>query len=119
MINREEIFTYVNKKFNTKASYPWLKYPDYAVLRHNNSNKWYGLIMNVPKAKLNLKGEDCIDILNLKCDPTLIGSLRQQEGYLPAYHMNKEHWISIILDSDITKEEIYNLIDLSYDLTKK
>ncbi|MBP1917428.1 putative DNA-binding protein (MmcQ/YjbR family) [Lederbergia galactosidilyticus] len=32
--------------------------------------------------------------------------------------MNKEHWISIVLDGSVPKEEIFHLIDLSYDLTK-
>ena len=44
--------------------------------------------------------------------------LRGQRGILPAYHMNKEHWITIVLDSPFPEEEIYNLINLSYDLTK-
>ena len=118
MIKRESIFTYVKEKFNTEPDYPWLKHPDYAVFRNNTSSKWYGLIMNVPRVKLGLMGKGSAEILDLKCDVELNDFLRGQQGVLPAYHMNKEHWITIVLDSPFPEEEIYNLINLSYDLTK-
>ena len=118
MIKREEVFTYVKGKFCTEPDYPWIKYPDYAVLRHKGGGKWYGLIMNVPRIKLGLLGNGSAEILDLKCDPTSNSLLRGQQGILPAYHMNKEHWITIVLDSSFPEEEIYNLINLSYDLTK-
>jgi predicted DNA-binding protein (MmcQ/YjbR family) len=118
MINRNEIFAYVKEKFDTEPDYPWFKFPNYAVLRHNGDGKWYGLIMNVPRIKLGLSGEGSLDIINLKCDPGLNSLLRNEQGILPAYHMNKEHWISIVLDSPFPKEEIYNLINWSHDLTK-
>lgn len=117
-MNREEIFTYVKEKFYTEPDYPWLKYPDYAVLRHNKDGKWYGVIMNVPAIKLGLPDEGRVDIINLKCNPELISLLRSQQGVLPAYHMNKEHWITIVLDSPFPKDEIYDLINGSYHLTK-
>lgn len=118
MIEREEIFAYVKEKFDTEPDYPWPKYPYYAVLRHERGGKWYGLIMNVPRIKLGLMGKGSAEILNLKCDPALNSLLRSQQGISPAYHMNKKHWITIVLDSSFPKEEIYNLINLSYDLTK-
>jgi len=117
-MNREQIFTYAKEKFYTEPDYPWSKYPDYAVLRHNRDGKWYGVIMNVPTFKLGLPGEGRVDIINVKCNPELISLLRGQPGILPAYHMNKEHWITIVLDSSIPKGDIYDLIHGSYNLTK-
>ncbi len=49
----------------------------------------------------------------------MIGSLRLSKGFLPAYHMNKEHWITILLDGSVEREKIKQLIDLSYELTEK
>lgn len=118
MIEREEIFAYVKEKFDTEPDYPWLKYPDYAVLRHHGGGKWYGLIMHVPRIKLGLTGNGSAEIVELKCDPAFNSFLRSQQGILSAYHMNKKHWMTIVLDSPFPKEEIYNLLDLSYDLTK-
>jgi len=117
-VNREEIFEYVKEEYNTIPEYLWAKYPLYAVLKQNN-NKWYGIIMNVPKEKLGLKGKDEVDIIDIKCPSEMIGSLRLNKGFLPAYHMNKEHWITVLLDGSVEKEKVKQLIDLSYELTKK
>lgn len=58
--------------------------------------------------------------LNLKCDPELSLALRQQyEGIIPGYHMNKKHWNTVIFEKDVPDEEIYRLIDLSYDIVYK
>ncbi len=119
MINRDEILAYVRQKYGTQPDHPWLNHPDYAVLRHEGSGKWYGVIMNVPNAKLGLLGEGDAKVLNLKCDPVTNSLLRGQHGILPAYHMNKEHWITVVLDSPFPKEEVYNLIDMSFRLTKR
>ena len=118
MIERQEILAYAKEKFNTDPDYPWSKYPDYAVLRHEGNGKWYGLIMKVPGIKLGLTEKGNVDILDLKCDPTLNGILRSEQGILSAYHMNKKHCITIVLHSSFPKQEIYNLINFSYDLTK-
>ncbi len=57
--------------------------------------------------------------LNLKCDPNLTFILRNSfEAVIPAYHMNKVHWNSVILNESIPEGEIKNMIKGSYDLTK-
>ena len=83
-----------------------------------SNNKWYGIVMKIEKEKLGLEGKGEVDILNVKCPPEMIGSLRLTQGFLPAYHMNKEHWITILLDGKVGKEKIKQWIDLSYELTK-
>lgn len=118
MIKRNEIFKYVKDKYDTEPEYLWSKYPGYAVLRHKSNNKWYGLIMNVPKEKLGLEGKEEIDIIDLKNYPELIGTLRNKKEIIPAYHMNKEHWVSVILNGEFPEKELFDLIDLSYEITK-
>ena len=54
---------------------------------------------------------------NVKSDPLLIGSLRGQDGYFPAYHMNKEKWLSIQLGKPELDDAIKDLLSLSYELT--
>lgn len=117
LISRTEIFQYANKKYGTKPDYPWMKLPGYAVLRHSENTKLYGLIANVSRKKLQLDGDEIVDILNVKCDPILIGSLRMQDGILPAYHMNRFNWISILLDGSVDINMIYSLLDMSFELT--
>ena len=74
--------------------------------------------MSVTNDKVGLKGEGNIDILNVKCEPERVMILSQQPGFAPAYHMNKKHWISIILGGDAPDALIFELIDISYKLTR-
>ena len=73
--------------------------------------------MDVPKNKLGLEGADALDVVNLKCDPILIGSLRKESGIFPAYHMSKANWVSVALDGSVPDEQIKMLLDMSYDET--
>lgn len=116
---RNKIFKYVKEKFGTEPEYLWAKFPNYAVLRNPSSSKWYAIIMDIKKQTLGLKGEEFVDILNVKCDPLMIGSLLDTEGYLPAYHMNKNNWVTILLDGSVPEKQIFSLIDLSYEMTQK
>jgi Uncharacterized protein conserved in bacteria len=118
-INRVDIFKYAKESFDTEPEYLWKKFPQYAVLRHKNNAKWYAVIMDILKQKLGLQGQEKVEILVVKCDPIMIGSLLQNEGYLPAYHMNKERWITILLDGSVPKDSVFDLLSLSYDLTSK
>lgn len=113
-MNKEQIFTYIDQTYATTPDYPWND--GNAVLRHAENRKWYGLILTIPGDKLGLS-QDTVDILNVKCDPILIGSLRKQPGYYPAYHMNKDRWLTILLDGTVPEEAIRHLLDLSYQLT--
>lgn len=116
-MNKEELFAWVLETYGTEPDYPWMD--DNAILRHRVSGKWYGVVMEIPENKLGLPGDRRIQVLNVKCDPLLIGALRQQPGFYPAYHMNKDSWISITLDGAVPAEEIQELVELSYQLTGK
>lgn len=114
-MNRQEVFDYVKQKYNALPDYPWAD--QNAALRHRENKKWYALIMEVDREKLGLLDEGTVQVLNVKCDPMLIGSLRMREGFHPAYHMNKDKWISVRLDGSVPEDEIRSLIDGSYGLT--
>ena len=72
--------------------------------------------MRVEEKRLHLTGDEAVDVLDIKCDPILIGSLRREPGFLPAYHMNKDSWISILLDGTVPDDRIMPLLGMSYDL---
>lgn len=118
MVSRVDILKYVEENYKTKPEHLWEKYPSYGVLRHKGNRKWYAILMDVPRNRVGLEGEETIDILDVKCEPDMIVSLSSQKGFFPAYHMNKKHWITIILDGTVADHEIYNLIDMSYEMTK-
>ena len=112
---RERITQYILDTYGTEAEYLWADSPNFAVFRHLSSKKWYGIIMDVPSDKLGLPGKELVDVLNIKCSTVMIGALLSEEGFLPAYHMNKDHWISILLDGTVPDKQIFPLLELSYD----
>ncbi len=80
------------------------------IVRHRDTRKWFAAVM-----ELNGK-----TIVNLKCDPMEADFLRSAyEGIIPAYHMNKVHWNSVYLESDVPAEEIFRMTMSSFDLTGK
>lgn len=105
-MNRRELEAFIIETYNADRDYPWLKYPNYEVFRHSNSKKWFALIMDVPKNKLGLQGAELLDVVNFKCDPLLIGSLRNEVGFFPAYHMSKDSWITVALDGSVSGDKI-------------
>lgn len=116
---KEQILSYAKKIYKTLPDAPFSTAPTYSVLRHADTRKWYALFMDVPRNRLGMEGDEHVDILNVKCDPLLSGLLRTNKGFLPAYHMHRENWLTVLLDGTVGVDEIYPLLDMSYNLTKK
>ena len=108
---------FMNLVDSVEPDYPWMKNPNFAVFRHSNNQKWFALIMDIPRSRLGLPGDELLDVVNLKCDPLLIGSLRSEPGFFPAYHMNKDSWITVSLDNKANADKLKMLLDMSYTAT--
>lgn len=109
---------YIEQTYGAVGEHPFAKDPQTCVFRHQNNRKWFALIMEIPKEKLGLSGGGIIQVVNLKCDPRLIGSFREERGIFPAYHMSKAHWLTVALDGTASVDTTKFLLDMSYDLTK-
>lgn len=118
-MNRKNFDKHIKEAYGVIAEFPWLSAPTFAVYRHQSNNKWFAVIMEISKNKIGIEEEGIIDVVNLKCDPLLIGSLILDKGIHPAYHMNKNHWITVCLDGSVEKEKIEWLLGLSFELTDK
>lgn len=118
-MNRLQLREYIRKVYSAESDFPWAKYPTNEVFRHNDNRKWFAVILKIPKSKLGLKSDESIDIIDLKCDPLLIGSLVSEQGIFPGYHMNKNNWITVALDGSVADDKIKMLLDISYAATSK
>lgn len=116
---RADVYTYIKEEYNNVPNYPWARTPNYVVFRHPHNRKWFGAIVDVTEDKLGLDGNKLVDAFLLKCDPLLVGSMLSEPGILPRYHMNKKHWIIVLLNGIVPEEQVCSLIDLSYDATLK
>ncbi len=111
------IAAFIKEKYEDDPEFEWEKFPRYATFKNPNSKKWYGIIMNLDKNKLDKKLHGEVEIMNIKLEPSEIENLLKCNGFYPAYHMNKKSWISIILDNTLSDEKIMPLIDKSYAYT--
>lgn len=115
---RESVFSYIEKKYQILPEYPWAKDDKDAVFRHGGNRKWFALVMEVGKEKLGLSGKGVVDAVNLKIDDRMFHDILTREpGIFPAYHMNKEHWITVILDGTVEEDKVFDLIDISFSAT--
>ena len=107
----------IENHYGASPEFLWKRNPDYAAFRRTDNRKWFAVFMpSTPRERLGLSGGGAVDIVDLKCDPKLQGSLLDGRRYLPGYHMNKEHWLTVLLDGSVPMEELEALVAVSYDL---
>ena len=111
------IMAQVQKKYSHQLEYLWEKSPDTAVLRHEDNQKWYAVVMRIPWDKLEKGREGLVEAVNIKHDQ--VADLLSKKGIYPAFHMNKRYWLSMALDDSLQDEEVLELIERSWNLTVK
>ena len=109
---------FINEKYGTVPEFLWERTPSDGIFRHSENQKWYGLIMNIPYERLNKERHGMIEVLNVKIDPAEREILLRNEGCYPAYHMNKKHWMTVVLDDTVSDQDIFEHIKYSYECTK-
>ena len=115
---REAVFSYVKVKYKSAIEYPWMRYPDYAVFRHEDNRKWYGVVMEVEREKLGIPGEGSVDTIAVKTGDLLLHDLLKREhGFYQAYHFGRGDWLTVLLDGTVPMDQIEELIDRSYIAT--
>ena len=80
------------------------------------------LVFKVKEKIFLLTGLDSTPLqFNVKCDPDKAVELREEfpEAVLPGYHMNKKHWNTIIVDGTLSKKQLKEMVDHSYNLVSK
>lgn len=116
-MTKQSFLDYCHNKFGTSPDYPFDEDFETAVLRHADNRKWFALLMKVSRRKFGFDSDETVDAVNLKLQVEMFGSFGKADGVYPAYHMNKLHWISVLL-SDATDETIAFLTGVSYEATK-
>ena len=116
-LQTKRIMTLVQENYKDQLEYLWEKSPDTAVLRHDDNQKWYAVLMKISWEKLDKSREGQVEVVNLKHDQ--VADLLVEKGIYPAFHMNKRYWISLPLDDTLSDEQILELFERSWFLTSK
>ena len=116
-MTKQQFLDYCLNTYGTSPDYPFDEDFETAVLRHGDNKKWYALVMRISRRKLGIDSDEMVDVVNLKLPTEMFGSFGVEDGVYPAYHMNKLHWISVILQDapeDVTK----SLVNVSFEATR-
>lgn len=122
---QEKYISHIEREFSCKAEYPWAapqevqdakrRYTDASVFRCPNQ-KWFALVMNISYKNLGLESDEGVSVVNLKADPDKIPELTDRKSVFPAWHMNKKHWITVLLTRVTDFERLCELTRRSYEL---
>ena len=116
-MTKQQFLSYCLSTHNTAPDYPFDEDFETAVLRHMDNRKWYALAMRVSRRKFGIDSDEVIDVVNLKLPTEMFGSFGAADGVYPAYHMNKFHWISVLLP-DAPDDVVKFLVNASFEVTK-
>jgi len=117
-VNPQMLFTEMETRYGVAPEFLWRAHPDYAVFRHADNRKWFAVLLNPPGTSVGLPQAEAVQLLNVKAQPENLLILRGMDGVLPAWHMNKAHWVSLQL-AVLPDAVIWDLLDDSFLLTRK
>ena len=115
-MTKQQFFSYCLDTYGTAPDYPFEGDFETAVLRHDDNRKWYAIVMKVSRRKFGFGSDEVIDVVNLKLPTEMFGSFGAADGVYPAYHMNKLHWISVLLP-DAPIDLVQFLVNVSFEAT--
>ena len=116
-MTQQQFLEYCLNTYGTSPDYPFDEDFETAVLRHADNRKWYAIVMRVSRHKLGFESDEVIDVVNLKLPTEMFSSFGASDGVYPAYHMNKLHWISVLLP-DAPNDVVHFLANVSFEATK-
>ena len=117
-MTKQEFFELCSSSYLTLPDYPFDEDFETAVFRHVDNRKWYAIAMRVSRRKFGFDSDEVIDVVNLKLPTEMFGSFGAADGIYPAYHMNKLHWISVLLP-DVSEDIVQFFVNVSFEATKK
>lgn len=116
-MTKQSFLSYCSGTYGTSPDYPFDETFETAVLRHADNRKWYAVVMHVSRCKFGFDSDEVVDVVNLKLPVEMFGSFGAADGVYPAYHMNKLHWVSVLLP-DVPEDVVPFLVNVSFEAAK-
>lgn len=113
------IIAYIKEKYAVEPEYLWEKTPRNCIFRRKDNQKWFAAVLTVRRDRLALSGNEEEEIIDLRVEPEKMTSLLDGKRYFPGYHMNKKHWMTLLLNGSVSQEELFGFVDESYRIAKK
>ena len=117
-MDKSEFERIVCERYSVEGDHPFEGDLDTTVFRHPSNRKWFGIVMQLSKYRLEGDSREIVTVINVKCPYEVASSFLSEKGFYPAYHMNKRHWLTILLDGSVELDTVLWFLDISHDLTR-
>lgn len=115
---KDDYIAWIKSQFGAEPDYPWPDTPDYCVFRCPNE-KWFALVMRIKYRQLGLSSDEEVWVVNMKASQDEIPNLIDKKSIFPAWHMNKKHWITVLLTAVTDFNKLCELTEKSYELVNR
>lgn len=112
---KKKYIEFIQERFGIDGDCPWPENPEYMVFRCRNK-KWFALVMKIKFRQLGIPGDEDVFVVNLKADCERIPEIVDKRTVFPAWHMNKKHWITVLLTAVADWEKLCMLTERSFEL---
>lgn len=112
------VIDHIKKTYGSELEFLWEKFPDDSIWRRQDSKKWFGLLMKLPKSKLGIDDNSVAEVIDIRTNPEEDSPVNNKTIF-EGYHMNKKSWITIVLDGSVSDQKLKELIDKSFVLAAK
>ncbi len=109
-----EIEDYILGTYEAATDHSFEGDPTVTIFRRLDNNQRFAATKNIGCRSVNAGNTGRIDILNVSVSPRLVATLREREGFRPAWRMNSNKWVTVLLDGTVPDDEIRSLIDEGY-----
>ena len=111
----KRILRFIKETYGAEPEFLWSRLPACAALRVPGKQVWFAVVGRIPNAKIGLPGDGLAEIINLKDEPEKVAARIGEKSVFPAYHMNKRHWYTVLMDGSRGDEEIADMIRRSFE----
>lgn len=117
----ERLVDHVATTYGLAPAHPFKRHPEIIGFKVPTVDKLFGIFLPVDYCRLDKTSSrtDQVLVLNLKGQPDHILERIDKCRYFPAYHMNKKHWFSVLLDAQTDWDQLTSMLAESYRLVKK
>ena len=115
-MDRNCILRFIKETYHAEPVFLWSSLQECAALRVPGKKPWFAVVDRIPKDKIGIEEGGLAEVINLKDEPKAVTARINEKKACPAYHMNKQHWYTVLLDESLADDEIINLVKTSFGI---
>ena len=116
---KDDYIAWIKTQFGAEPDYPWPDDAPYSFVFRCPNEKWFALVMRIKYRQLGLTSDEEVWVVNMKACQDKIPNLIDKKSIFPAWHMNKKHWITVLLTAATDFNKLCELTQKSWELVTK